>query len=1146
MEYKYKAFISYRHLEPDMQAAEKLQKLLEAYKPPKSLGKTKENWRIFRDVSELQSSSDLSEDIRNAVETSEYLIVICSPKYKESKWCLQELNRFRELHGNTNENIITLLVSGLPQESFPEELTYTEVTTTDENGNEVKVRMDVEPLAANITADSLKESMKKLNTEYLRIAAPLLGCDFNDLFQREKRREAARRRRIFGGVTGILSLISVISIASAVTINGKNVRIQEQNDQIKEQNTQIIAQNEQIEKKNTDLLVENAGHLAVESENLFSENSLIPAIQKAVEALPAQEEKPVIPEAEYALSRELGMYRHQQLVPRLALKHECSVEQLSFMGGGVTVVSQDATGVYFWDAVTGGLLKKITASDEEFASEKNGSANELTAVFDVSPDKTGTYFDKAGDPGSTRYEDSSVFNVVHTNYVHDVDADEPGTGGDVFIYNSDSTVWRLDGATGSIRWKSVLPEDAYLCNDIIFGEKSILRLYQDKTVLPGGSEIQGKNHYLDIIDRETGAQTAKAVISDLSDTSFGILLDIDFYDYRDGILYTYNDEKNEAQAFEIKDNALVPAGSVPAVFAEERSIHNVYMQFIGDEPIVISNEVSAFDLTSTFTRCENGLKAEKWSLTLPVNYFNNGRLFHFPAAECRQEHDILVALTNRHISFIDYETGKELRTIALDADIIDSSYGRNGVVMITDAGGREYVLPVAAYVTGNATDNDAMRVQTIDTAVSLCSYSRGKYVTSGDYSNTAYIQYTEENPMFTAIDAGEYMYVNSIPAVTDDGSLAAVYASYYPDGKYSNDVKVTRHFFIYSTAGGELTEIKALEDYSINAAAFTESGKLIVNAKEPNGDGGISTQDMTYIVDPSDGSVKKVEGVPAVVRSDMKFIPEGDSVYFLADSERNLVRVSADGSFGVWEQKAEDAITPDRKIVDAKYAVSGDRAAVLAESANEEFQYLEIYSFADSSTVSIDCDFSGDLGLAVRRIFWQDSDTVGVFFSNNTVSFFDAATGKRTVEVSLSGMGQEPVSVAPVTADTFAVLCRDSCIYEMNEKGMTDRSCRLDFSSEDKNSIRSYDSTNAARLETKPSSDGTHIYVVWDSDQAWLLDTERFAVRYRIDDFAAAPAHGDKVFINDRVFGKAGVFPIYTTKQLISTAWEYLRALGEG
>ena len=69
MEYKYKAFISYRHIEPDMHAAERLQKILETYKPPKSLGIKKENWRIFRDVSELQKSSDLSEIIKNAIES---------------------------------------------------------------------------------------------------------------------------------------------------------------------------------------------------------------------------------------------------------------------------------------------------------------------------------------------------------------------------------------------------------------------------------------------------------------------------------------------------------------------------------------------------------------------------------------------------------------------------------------------------------------------------------------------------------------------------------------------------------------------------------------------------------------------------------------------------------------------------------------------------------------------------------------------------------------------------------------------------------------------------------------------------------------------------------------------------------------------
>ena len=480
MEYKYKAFISYRHIEPDMQAAERLQKILEAYKPPKSLGIKKENWRIFRDVSELQSSSDLSEIIKNAIESSEYLIVICSPQYTESKWCMQELSRFRELHGNKNTNIITLLVNGDPQNAFPDVLTYTEVTATNENGEEVTVREEVEPLAANIVADSRKESMKKLKTESLRIAAPLLGCDFNDLFQREKRREAARKRLIFGGVSGVLSLISVISIAAAVTINGKNKQIQKQNDQIIEQNDQIMAQNAEIESKNSALLIENSRHLAVESENLFMENDLIPAMKKAVAALLATgENMPVLPEAEYALSRELGMFDHTNLAPRMCLRHECAVEQLSFMGGGKSIVSTDATGVYFWNAGTGELIRKISADDDEFASDAGG-AGKLTAYFDINTDKTGIYFTNTGAPGSVRYENSPVYHRVYDSFVHTVGEDEPGTGGDVYIYNSDMDLWRIDGATGEVKWSVPKAENAYSYYDIMVYEDYVLRIYLKK------------------------------------------------------------------------------------------------------------------------------------------------------------------------------------------------------------------------------------------------------------------------------------------------------------------------------------------------------------------------------------------------------------------------------------------------------------------------------------------------------------------------------------------------------------------------------------------------------------------------------------------------------------------------------------------
>ena len=1134
MDYKYKAFISYRHLEPDMQAAEKLQKLLESYKPPKNLGKVKENWRIFRDVSELQSSSDLSEDIKNAIETSEYLIVICSPKYTESKWCMQELQRFRALHDNTNKNIITLLVSGEPHESFPEELTYTEMTTTNEKGEEVKVKVEVEPLAANIKADTLKESMKKLDTEYLRIAAPLLGCDFNDLFQREKRREAARRRRIFGGVSGILSLITVISVASAVTISGKNVKIKKQNEQIKEQN-------EQIEAKNIDLRIENAGHLAAESENLFKESSLIPAIKKAVEAVPT-DDTPALPEAEYALSRELGMFKHSQLVPQLALRHECAVEKLSFMGGGRSVVTQDATGIYFWDAENGSLIKKIAATDSEFVSETGGSSNELTAFFDVSRDKTGTYYESTATPSSITYENSSVFNKIYTNFVHSVDDDEEGTGGDVYVYNSDRTVWRLDGATGEVKWKAEPSEKANTYYSVKFDEKYVLRLYQDKNVMPSGLSFPGNDIYLEIIDRETGAEVDSVKVTDASKSTFGFLMDISVLTVNDGVLYVYSENDRVVRAFDIKDHSIEMRNEVEVGFANDGGINNTTFSFVGGDPLITACSVLAFDTRTSFTRYDSEMKEQKWSAELPINYQSGGTQFLIPAGDSGYDHDVLAVMTKFSLSFIDYEDGSVIAYIPFDSEVVDSSFSRNGLVMFTVKDGEEYVVSLGHYTTGNSSDNAAYRVQKMNTAVYVSSYSRGRYATADNYSNIAYIQYVSDNPSYTDIDAGEYMYARDVLAVSEDGAYAAVSAAYYPDGKYTNGgSNVVRHLFIYDVKGEKLTEVSTLKGYEVHSAAFA-GDTLVLNAAPGDSFG----DEITATVDASSCTSDIVSDAPQAQRNGMKVVSTDKGAYYLADSDRNLVYVTPDGKCTPWAVKDEDTYSLDKQVIDGMYAVSDSRAAMYAQFSGEDGKKaLIVHDFSLGQHVTLEFDPAADEGLDVLRIFWQNSETVGVFFSDRTVSLYDASTGKLKNTVSLNGTSQEPVSVIPFTSNSFAVLCRDSRLYEMNADGFTGRSCRLDFADENDNDIRESDSSNADKLDIQPTEDGFPAFVIWNGSQAWYVDEERFTVRYRIDEFACAPATGSSVFIRDKDRNKIGFFPIYSTKQLLDAAKGYLSALGE-
>lgn len=182
---KYDAFISYRHSEPDLYIAKKVHKGLETLKVPKAVerksGKKKIS-RVFRDQEELPIGSDLGDNIERALSESEYLLVICSPRTPESYWVQKEIDTFIGLHGR--EHILAVLVEGEPDQSFPAQL------LTDDEGN------PVEPLAADVRGNSKREMTRKLKTEILRLAAPLLGCTYDDLRQRHKER---RMKQIAAG-----------------------------------------------------------------------------------------------------------------------------------------------------------------------------------------------------------------------------------------------------------------------------------------------------------------------------------------------------------------------------------------------------------------------------------------------------------------------------------------------------------------------------------------------------------------------------------------------------------------------------------------------------------------------------------------------------------------------------------------------------------------------------------------------------------------------------------------------------------------------------------------------------------------------------------------------------------------------------------
>lgn len=87
--YVYDAFISYRHCPLDQYVAEILHKRLEAFRLPKGVQKRLSDnsrtkiERVFRDREELPLASNLAEPITRALEDSEFLIVICTPRLPE-------------------------------------------------------------------------------------------------------------------------------------------------------------------------------------------------------------------------------------------------------------------------------------------------------------------------------------------------------------------------------------------------------------------------------------------------------------------------------------------------------------------------------------------------------------------------------------------------------------------------------------------------------------------------------------------------------------------------------------------------------------------------------------------------------------------------------------------------------------------------------------------------------------------------------------------------------------------------------------------------------------------------------------------------------------------------------------------------------
>ncbi|MBO6259576.1 MAG: toll/interleukin-1 receptor domain-containing protein [Lachnospiraceae bacterium] len=412
-EFHYDAFISYRHVDPDRFVAEKLHKELENFKLPKNIeaqlkkknpeAKTDIS-RVFRDEEELPLSSSLEDQIVEALKNSDYLIVICSPRLRESQWCRKEIETFISMHGV--DRVLAVLVEGEPGDAFPEELLTREKEITDKDGKKTTIKENIEPLAADVRADNDKARLKALNIEKIRLIAAMYGLNYDELKQRHREQQTRKLITLISVVAAVCLLFAGLSTYSAVTFKKQKDEIQAQSVEIQQQANQLRLQSVTLSEKNDKLLEYQSASLAQNSLNCLEEDDRLGAIQNAYWALTEYDGNamPYSDEARLALTQALDPYDFgTSIKPATTIELRSNVEFMVESPSGEVAAIYDASGTLsFWSMKTGKeVCKALTLSDATLSKYETTFIDERHFVYidaqilmcaDLGTGTTNTYF----------------------------------------------------------------------------------------------------------------------------------------------------------------------------------------------------------------------------------------------------------------------------------------------------------------------------------------------------------------------------------------------------------------------------------------------------------------------------------------------------------------------------------------------------------------------------------------------------------------------------------------------------------------------------------------------------------------------------------------------------------------------------------
>jgi WD40 repeat protein len=201
------AFISYSR--KDRVFAQRLEKALRSWTPPRGLDLPARHLDVFRDESDF-TGTDYYAAIEQHLQRSRKLIVLCSPAARASRYVDDEIRRFVRVHGAAA--IIPLLVAGVPNnEAGPERAD--EAAFPDALCEALQMPLATSYLGFNAQRD--RPDRAAFEPAWYQLLANLLDRSRGDVEQRDRRRQA-RQRRITGGI--VAAVIAALSVALVVTL----------------------------------------------------------------------------------------------------------------------------------------------------------------------------------------------------------------------------------------------------------------------------------------------------------------------------------------------------------------------------------------------------------------------------------------------------------------------------------------------------------------------------------------------------------------------------------------------------------------------------------------------------------------------------------------------------------------------------------------------------------------------------------------------------------------------------------------------------------------------------------------------------------------------------------------------------------------